>query len=97
MRGEISLFKMNIALALEEKIGYPNGLQLIFPETKGQNTRMIYLYAELAKVNIGRCSGCQLNVPSMSLKFIILFCSAFAPVLPPFHKSVCGKDSPSKL
>ena len=50
LRGEISLFQMNMVLASEEKIGHPNGLQLIFPETKGQNTRLIYLYAELAKV-----------------------------------------------
>ncbi|XP_071795257.1 uncharacterized protein [Asterias amurensis] len=49
LRGEISLFQMNMVLASEEKIGHPNGLQLIFPETKGQNTRLIYLYAELAK------------------------------------------------
>ncbi len=49
LRGEISLFQMNMVLASEEKIGHPNGLQLIFPETKGQKTRLIYLYAELAK------------------------------------------------
>ncbi|XP_038073139.1 uncharacterized protein LOC119741456 [Patiria miniata] len=50
LRGEISLFKMNLVLASSEKIGHPNGLQIVYPDKKGQNnTRMIYLYAELAK------------------------------------------------
>ncbi|XP_022106695.1 uncharacterized protein LOC110987868 isoform X2 [Acanthaster planci] len=49
LRGEISLFKMNMVLASPEKIGHPNGLQIVYPDNKGQNTRMIYLYAEMAK------------------------------------------------
>ncbi|XP_071490525.1 uncharacterized protein [Diadema antillarum] len=48
MRGDINLTDVHVCLASEQKIHYPNGLQLIIDEgTRG--VRMIYLYAEQEK------------------------------------------------
>ena len=41
-----------VSPASEHKIGHPNGLQLMYPETNKQetNVRIIYIYAEAPKV-----------------------------------------------
>ncbi|XP_072031042.1 LOW QUALITY PROTEIN: uncharacterized protein [Amphiura filiformis] len=50
-RGEIPLSDLVISPASEDKIGHPNGLQLMYPEANKNetNVRIIYIYAEAPK------------------------------------------------